>query len=67
LVQPGGRKKADTTTTTMSYANSLKTHVRHNHRLKRNVLEITIEKENDVRVELDPATVARIMHSIGQT
>ena len=26
--------------------------------------EITIEKEKEVRIELDPATVARIMHSI---
>jgi hypothetical protein len=49
----------------MSYADRLKTNVRHNHRLKRNVFEITIEKEKDVSVELDPATVTRIMHSIG--
>ena len=53
------------TTTTMSYADRLKTNVRHDQRLKRNVLEITIEKEKEVRIELDPATVARIMHSIG--
>ena len=52
-------------TTTMSYADRLKTNVRHDQRLKRNVLEITIEKEKEVRIELDPATVARIMHSIG--
>jgi hypothetical protein len=56
---------ATTTTTTMSYADRLKTNVRHDQRLKRNVLEITIEKEKEVRIELDPATVARIMHSIG--
>ena len=53
------------TTTPMSYADRLKTNVRHNHRLKRNVLEITIEKDKEVRVDLDPATVARILNSIG--
>ena len=29
------------------------------------MLEITIEKDKEVRVDLDPATVARIMNSIG--
>ena len=53
------------TTTLMSYADRLKTNVRNDHRLKRNVLEITIEKEKEIRVDLDPATVARIMNSIG--
>ena len=56
---------ATTTTTTISYADRLKTNVRHDQRLKRNVLEIMIAKEKEVRIELDPATVARIMHSIG--
>ena len=60
-----GRGTTPATTTTMSYADRLKTNVRHDQRLKRNVLEITIEKEKEVRIELDPATVARIMHSIG--
>jgi hypothetical protein len=54
-----------TTTNTMSYADRLKTNVRHDHRLKRNVLEITIEKDKEVRVDLDPVTVARILNSIG--
>ena len=39
--------RRDTTpvsTTTMSYSYRLKSNVRHNHRLKRNVLKITIEK-----------------------
>jgi hypothetical protein len=45
----------------MLYANRLKTIVRQDHRL-----EIMIEMSNkDVRIELDPATVARIMNSIG--
>ena len=47
-----GRDTTPASTTTMSYANRLKTNVRHDHRLKRNVLEITIEKsDKDVRVE----------------
>ena len=51
----------------MSYADRLKTNVRHNHRLQRNVLEIMIEKsDKDVTIELEPATVARIINSIGQ-
>ena len=49
----------------MSFADRLKTNVRHDKTLKRNVLEITIEQEKEVRIELDPATIARIMHSIG--
>ena len=50
----------------MSYANRLKTNVRYDHRLKRNVLEITIEKsEKETRIELTSEMVARIMKSIG--
>ena len=49
-------------TTTMSYANRPKTNVGHDHRLKRNVLEITSDK--DVRIKLEPGTVARIINSI---
>ena len=47
------RDTTPASTTTMSYADRLKTNVRYDHRLKRNVLEITIEKsDKDVRIEL---------------
>ena len=61
---------ANTTPTTtnakMSYADRLKTNVKYDHRLKRNVLEITIEKDNkDMRVEMNEELTARILKSVG--
>ena len=50
----------------MSYADRLKTNVKYDHMLKRNVLEITIEKDNkDMRVELNEELTARILKSVG--
>ena len=50
----------------MSYPDRLKTNVKYDHRLKRNILEITIEKDNkDVRVEMSDDLIARILRSVG--
>ena len=50
----------------MSYADRLKTNVKYDHRLKRNVLEITIEKDNkDMRVKMSEELTARILKSVG--
>ena len=44
----------------------LKTNVKYDHRLKRNILEITIEKDNkDIRVEMNDDLTARILKSVG--
>ena len=49
-----------------SYADRLKTNVKYDQRLKRNVLEIVIEKsEREAEIVLDPATVARVCRSVG--
>ncbi len=46
----------------MSYADRLKTNVKYDHRLKRNVLEITIEKDSkDMRVDMNDELTARIL------
>jgi hypothetical protein len=61
-----GRDTTPAPTTTTSYADRLKTNVRYDHRLKRNVLEITIEKsDKEARIDLEPEMVKRIMNSIG--
>ena len=50
----------------ISYADRLKTNVKYDHRLKRNILEITIEKHNkDMRVEMSDELIARILRSVG--
>ena len=55
-----------TTNAKMSYADRLKTNVKYDHRLKRNILEITIEKDNkDVRVEMSDDLIAQILRSVG--
>jgi hypothetical protein len=60
-----GRDTATTNINPTSYANRLKTNVRYDHRLKRNVLEITVEKsDKDARIDLEPGMVARILNSI---
>ena len=50
----------------MSYANRLRTNIRYDQRLKRNVLDIEIEKlDKENEIFLDQACVARLMTSIG--
>ena len=62
-IPPGGNKGG---ATAMSYADRLKTNVKFDQRLKRNVLEITIEKtDKEKRIELKPETVSRLLISIG--
>ena len=59
---PGGGKKSQPP----SYADRLKTNIKYDQRLKRNVLEIAIEKsEKEAEIVLDPDTVARTLRSIG--
>ena len=53
----GGEKRA-------TYADRLKTNVRFDHRLKRNVLEILLEKKH-LEAELDHNNVANLLKSIG--
>ena len=55
-----------TTPTAMSYADRLKTNVKFDQRLKRNVLEITIERtDREKRIDMKPETVSRLLISIG--
>ena len=50
----------------VSYADRLKTNIRHDQRLKRNVLEIEIEKlDSETEIILDQACVLRLLTSIG--
>ena len=50
-----------------SYSDRLKTNVRYDQRLKRNVLEITLEKTNNDAVidEVDAEDVARVLKTLG--
>ena len=49
-----------------SYAERLKTNVSYNERLKRNILEISIEKtDNDAEVIVSENSVVRVLKSIG--
>ena len=49
-----------------SYADRLKTNVRYDQRLKRNVLEITIEKTDKAKkIDLKLETVSKLLISIG--
>ena len=58
---PGGHKDH-----AQSYANRLKTNVSYNERLKRNILEITVEKtDKDVEILLNDNSVHRVLKSIG--
>ena len=62
-VDPGGGVHQEQTS---SYADRLKTNVNFDQRLKRNVLEITLEKrEKDADIFLDQDSVARLLKSIG--
>ena len=50
----------------VSYADRLRTNVSYDQRLKRNVLEIVLEKtEKDAEIVLDQDCVAKIIRSIG--
>ena len=50
----------------VSYADRLKTNIKYDQRLKRNVLEIEIEKlDRDNEVDLDQSCVARLLASLG--
>ena len=51
----------------MSYSDRLKTNVRYDQRLKRNVLEITLEKtETNANIdEVDPDAIARVLKTLG--
>ena len=49
-----------------SYADRLKTNVSYNERLKRNILEITLEKtEKDAEMVLDQECIAKLLRSMG--
>ena len=62
----GGGKNQEQRKKAVSYADRLKTNIRYDQRLKRNVLDIEIEKlDRDNEIILDQACVARLMTSIG--
>ena len=51
-----------------SYSDRLKTNVRYNQRLKRNVLEITLEKSNpttNIRQEINDANLDKLFKTLG--
>ena len=49
-----------------TYADRLKTNVSYNERLKRNVLEITVEKiDSDAEIIISENSVVRVLKSIG--
>ena len=47
------------------YSDKLKTNVTWDNRLKRNILEITLEKENDTFEELGAEVIARLFKTLG--
>ena len=50
----------------MSYSDRLKTNVRYDQRLKRNVLEITLEKANiDADIEVSQEAIAKVFKTLG--
>ena len=50
----------------MSYSDRLKTNIRYNQRLKRNVLEITLERvDTEVEGTVETEDVARICQTLG--
>ena len=64
--QKANPSASNTNTNTRSYADRLKTNVMVDHKLKRNILEITIEKtEKDKKIELEDEMVSRVCSSIG--
>ena len=61
LHDPGGGDRQQS-----SYAERLKTNVSYDQRLKRNVLEIVLEKtEKDADMVMDQDCIARLIRSIG--
>ena len=49
-----------------TYAERLKTNVKYDQRLKRNILEITLEKtEKDADIDVDQKNIARVLNIIG--
>ena len=60
---PGGGENPEKI---ISYADKLKTNVRWDQRLKRNILEICLEKsDRDVFTDLNQACVAKLFRSLG--
>ena len=58
------RSSENSETTKMSYANRLKTNVNFSQRLKRNVLEITLERPNkEVDMDVDPEEISRVFRN----
>ena len=63
----GGQNDAQTTLKSDSYANRLKTNVKFDNRLKRNLLEITLEKtssEVESEVIISQEAIARLFRSL---
>ena len=59
----GGMNKVDNSS---SYSEKLRTNVRYDQRLKRNVLEIALEKtDSDADIDITEADVARVARTLG--
>ena len=64
--QEGGVRIPGTGGNKMSYSDRLKTNVRYDQRLKRNVLEITLEKVNaEADVEVTHEAIAKVFKTLG--
>ena len=62
----GGSRLPEATGKPMSYADRLKTNIKYDQRLKRNVLEIEIEKlDKENEIVMDQSCVARLLTSLG--
>ena len=65
----GGTKsneEPNTKGSTMSYADRLKTNIRYDQRLKRNILDIEIEKlDTENKMVLEQTYLARLLTSLG--
>ena len=63
---PGGGDGGTKDKSKMSYSDRLKTNVRYDQRLKRNVLEITLEKTDKTsEFDVDGEYVARVTKTLG--
>ena len=54
-----------TLTAAPSYSDKLKVNVMRSERLKRNVLEINLESDNDERINLGSETIAKVLATVG--
>ena len=68
-IDPGGKDPSGEETQpkkSLSYADRAKMNIKFDHRLKRNVLEIDVEKSSrDDEINLDQNCIAKLLRTIG--